>query len=121
MNNVSAQQLAAKTCVPCRGGIPPLTPEQARRYLAAVPGWTLSPDATRISRAFTFKDFREAMAFVNRIAEIAEAEQHHPDIVIHWNKVELLLWTHSIGGLHENDFVMAAKIDASAGAGQGGR
>src|SRR5574341_1304915 len=115
MNTVTAEQLTRKTCVPCRGGIPPLTPDQARAYQAAVSEWTLAPDATRISREFKFKDFKAAMAFVNRVAELAEAEQHHPDIAIHWNRVELVLWTHAIGGLHENDFVMAAKVDALRG------
>lgn len=66
----------------------------------------------RLRRVFEFADFREAMRFVNRVAEVAEAEGHHPDIAIHWNKVELTLWTHKIGGLHENDFILAAKVDA---------
>ena len=111
MNRVTPEQLFQKSCVPCRGGVPAVTAEQARQYCAAVPAWTLSSDTTRIAREFTFKGFPEAMVFVNRVAELAEAEQHHPDITIHWNKVGLVLWTHAIGGLHENDFVMAAKID----------
>ena len=111
MNRVDPAALRRKSCVPCRGGIPPLTADQAREYHAAVPAWTLSSDTTRIAREFTFKGFTEAMAFVNRVAELAEAEQDHPDLTIHWNKVGLVLWTHAIGGLHENDFVMAAKID----------
>ena len=108
---ITADELVRKSCVPARKGTPPLAPDRVRDYLAAVPGWQLSPDAPRISRELTFKDFREAMAFVNRVAVVAEAEQHHPDIAIHWNRVTLVLWTHSIGGLHENDFVMAAKLD----------
>jgi 4a-hydroxytetrahydrobiopterin dehydratase len=108
---ISADDLIRTSCVPCRKGTPPLTAVQAREYLAAVPEWQVSTDATRISRELTFKDFLEAMAFVNRAAAVAEAEQHHPDIAIHWNRVTLVLWTHSIGGLHENDFVMAAKLD----------
>ena len=111
MKRVTPEQLTQKACVPCRGGMPPLTAEQAREYHAAVPAWTLSADATRISREFKLKDFQQAMAFVNRVADLAEAEQHHPDIAIHWNRVELVLWTHAIGWLHENDFVMAAKVD----------
>lgn len=106
-----APDLIAKTCVPCRGGTPPLTPEQARQYHAATPAWTLAPDAKRLSRTFTFKDFKEAMKFVNRVADVAEAEGHHPDLAIHWNQVGVELWTHSIDGLHENDFIVAAKID----------
>lgn len=112
MSPISTADLIGKSCVPCRGGTPPLSADRAREYLAAVPGWQLSADATRISRELTFKDFREAMAFVNRAADVAEAEQHHPDIAIHWNRVTLELWTHSIGGLHENDFVVAAKLDS---------
>ena len=108
---MKAEELAGKQCVPCRAGGVPLHREQAERYLEAVPAWSLSEDATRLTRRFEFQDFVEAMEFVNRVARIAEAQGHHPDIAIHWNKVELVLWTHAIGGLHENDFVVAAKID----------
>ncbi len=104
-------ELAQKKCVPCRGGTPPLSTDQVKEYLGAVPQWTVSADGKRISRTFTFKDFVQAMKFVNKVAEVAEAQGHHPDIHIHWNKVELELWTHAIGGLHENDFVMAARTD----------
>ena len=79
--------------------------------LAAVPLWSLQEGDARLVRRFEFKDFVQAMEFVNRVAGIAEAEGHHPDIAIHWNKVDLVLWTHAIGGLHENDFIVAAKID----------
>lgn len=108
---MDAHALTAKTCVPCRGGIPPLTEEKAREYAAATPGWTLAENGTRLFRRFEFLDFKAAMEFVNRVADLAEQEGHHPDIAIHWNKVELTLWTHKIGGLHENDFILAAKID----------
>jgi 4a-hydroxytetrahydrobiopterin dehydratase len=108
---MDAHSLSAKTCVPCRGGIPPLTEEQAREYAAATPEWTLAENGTRLFRRFEFKDFKAAMEFVNRVADLAEGEGHHPDIAIHWNKVELTLWTHKIGGLHENDFILAAKVD----------
>lgn len=103
--------LSASSCVPCRGGIPALEPPRARELLDRVPTWELSPPADRLARSFQFRDFVEAMAFVNRVAAVAEAEGHHPDIEIHWNTVRLVLWTHKIGGLHENDFIMAAKID----------
>ena len=103
--------LAGKSCVPCRGGIPPLTGEVARKLASDVAEWELNEEATRISRSFAFKDFKEALGFVNRVGELAEAEGHHPDFSIHWNTVDLVLWTHKIGGLHENDFIMAAKID----------
>ncbi|HTO77392.1 MAG TPA: 4a-hydroxytetrahydrobiopterin dehydratase [Thermoanaerobaculia bacterium] len=103
--------LAARHCVPCRGGVAPLSESAARKLLAETPRWALGDGATRLSRGFEFRDFVQAMEFVNRVAEIAEAEGHHPDITIHWNKVALTLWTHAIGGLHENDFIVAAKID----------
>lgn len=103
--------LAGKKCVPCRGGIPPLGPEEARKLIGQVPEWKLNDAADRISRKFGFKTFKTAMKFVNRVADLAEEEGHHPDFAIHYNEVELLLWTHKIGGLHENDFILAAKID----------
>jgi 4a-hydroxytetrahydrobiopterin dehydratase len=102
--------LAEKKCVPCRGGIPPLTEGAAEELLGKTPGWSLAEKGARLQRRFEFQDFVEAMKFVNRVAEIAEQEGHHPDIAIHWNKVDLVLWTHKIGGLHENDFILAAKI-----------
>ena len=103
--------LAAKSCAPCRGGIPPLDGAAAARMAERTPGWSLAEGATRLQRRFEFRDFVEAMKFVNRVADVAEAEGHHPDIAIHWNKVDLVLWTHKIGGLHENDFILAAKIN----------
>ena len=103
--------LAGKSCVPCRGGIPPLTEAEARAFLSRTPGWSLAENGTRLQRLFEFRDFVAAMEFVNRVADIAEHEGHHPDIAIHWNKVDLVLWTHKIGGLHENDFILAAKIN----------
>jgi len=108
---VKSAELAGKKCVPCRGGVPPLTEEEARGLLEVAPLWSLQEKGTRLSRRFEFRDFLQAMEFVNRVARIAEEEGHHPDIAIHWNKVDLLLWTHKIGGLHENDFILAAKID----------
>jgi len=108
---MSPENLAAKHCVPCRGGIPPLVEEDARRLLANAPDWKLEENGTRLTRRFELEDFKKAIEFVNRVADIAEAEGHHPDIAIHWNKVDLVLWTHKIGGLHENDFILAAKID----------
>jgi 4a-hydroxytetrahydrobiopterin dehydratase len=103
-------ELASKKCVPCEAGVPPMTKSEAEAYLANVPGWTLSEDGKKISREFTFKDFREAMRFVNAVADLAESEGHHPDISIVWNRVRLELSTHAIKGLSENDFILAAKI-----------
>jgi 4a-hydroxytetrahydrobiopterin dehydratase len=108
---VSSGDLASRSCVPCRGGIPPLTREQAEELLARAPAWSLEKNGTRLRRRFEFEDFKKAIAFVNRVADIAEEQGHHPDIAIHWNKVDLVLWTHKIGGLHENDFILAAKVN----------
>ena len=106
--------LDQKTCVPCRGGIPPLTREQAEPLLSQVPGWRLDGDATRIRRRFEFRDFATALAFVNAVGEIAEAEGHHPDITFGWGYADIVTYTHKIRGLHENDFILAAKIDRAA-------
>jgi len=108
---MSSEDLAKKSCIPCRGGIPPLTEEQARAFLSATPSWSLEQDGKRLLRRFEFEDFKKAIEFVNRVADVAEQQGHHPDIAIHWNRVDLVLWTHKIGGLHENDFILAAKID----------
>lgn len=104
--------LAERDCGPCRGGVAPLKAGEAGTFAAQVPKWKLNGAADRISREFSFKDFRKAMAFVNRVADLAETQGHHPDIVVHYNRVELVIWTHKIGGLHENDFILAARIDA---------
>jgi 4a-hydroxytetrahydrobiopterin dehydratase len=104
--------LITKHCAPCEGGTKPMTAAEAGAYLAQVPGWTLvEGEPAKIARSRKLKDFIEAMAFVNRVAELAEAEGHHPDIAISWNRVTLELFTHAIGGLSENDFIMAAKIN----------
>ena len=105
------EKLASKSCVPCRGGVPPLTEEAAHGMLSGTSGWALAEGATGLTRRFEFRDFVEAMKFVNRVADLAEREAHHPDFAIHWNKVDLTLWTHKIGGLHENDFILAAKVN----------
>ena len=102
--------LTQKYCIACEAGTPPMPAAQAQALLPEVPGWDLA-DQT-LSRRFRFKDFKEAMAFVNRVAALAEAEGHHPDIHISWNRVRLDLTTHAIKGLSENDFILAAKINA---------
>ena len=103
--------LAAKSCIPCRGGIPPLTIEEAQVYLAQAPGWALLDDGRKIQRTYRFKNFREALGFVERVGELAEAEGHHPDIAFGWGYATISLQTKKIKGLHENDFIMAAKLD----------
>lgn len=105
--------LRQKHCVPCEGGMPPLTKEQIAKYAPNVPDWKVSGGDTRITKEFTFKDFKEAMAFVNSVAEIAESEGHHPDIYIFYNLVRFELTTHAMNGLSENDFILAAKIDGA--------
>ena len=104
--------LLEKKCVPCEGGTMPLTIQEAGKFMNEVNGWTLSSDARRITKEFAFKDFAQALAFANKVGAIAEDEGHHPDLVVKWGKVVVELSTHSIGGLSENDFILAAKIDA---------
>lgn len=103
--------LSEKTCIPCRGGIPPLALDEAETLLAQAPDWRLLENGTRLERQFRFKDFATALAFVNRVGELAEREGHHPDLSFGWGYANVLLYTHKIKGLHENDFIMAAKID----------
>ena len=102
--------LTAKTCVTCRGGIPPLSVEQAKGYLKHVPEWTLSTLAT-VSIQDQLPDFDAALDFVNKVGALCEAEGHHADITFGWGYADILFFTHKIKGLHENDFIMAAKID----------
>jgi 4a-hydroxytetrahydrobiopterin dehydratase len=111
---MSDSVLAEKTCTPCRGGVPPLTPEEAEGYRVQAPDWSLMDGTTRIERRFRFTNFREAAAFVARAAELAEAEAHHPDITFGWGYATVSLRTKKIKGLHENDFIMAAKLDRIA-------
>lgn len=103
--------LGSKHCVPCEGGVQPFTHEQVKPYLAVVSGWTVDSDGKSIARAFKFRDFKSALAFVNKIGDIAEAEGHHPDIELGWGRVHVELSTHAIKGLSENDFIVAYKID----------
>jgi 4a-hydroxytetrahydrobiopterin dehydratase len=91
--------------------VPPLSEAAARELAVETPQWTIAEKGTRLVRSVELEDFKAAIEFVNRVADLAERQGHHPDIAIHWNKVELVLWTHKIGGLHENDFILAAKID----------
>jgi 4a-hydroxytetrahydrobiopterin dehydratase len=107
--------LAEKTCTPCRGGVPPLTPTEAEELHAAAPEWSLCDGATRLERTYRFKNFREAFGFVECAAALAESEAHHPDISFGWGYVTVSLRTKKIKGLHENDFIMAAKLDRIAG------
>ncbi len=109
-------ELAAKTCTPCRGGVPPLPRDQAEAYLEQAQGWQLLDDGKRIERRFKLGNFRAALGFVDRVGALAEAEGHHPDISFGWGYATVSLHTHKIKGLHENDFIMAAKINQLAAA-----
>lgn len=103
-------ELASKTCVPCRGGVPPLKGEELASLQKQVDGWSIVEEH-RITKTFKFRDFREALKFVNRVGELAEEQGHHPDIFLAWGKAGITLWTHAIDGLTESDFIMAAKMD----------
>jgi 4a-hydroxytetrahydrobiopterin dehydratase len=106
--------LVEKSCTPCRGGIPPLTQEEARAYHEQASDWELLDQAKRIERTYRFKNFGEAFGFVERAAALSEAEGHHPDISFGWGYATVSLRTKKIKGLHENDFIMAAKLDRIA-------
>jgi 4a-hydroxytetrahydrobiopterin dehydratase len=103
-------ELAAKTCVPCRGGVPALRGAELDALRRQVPGWEVVNEH-HLHRAFKFPDFRQALGFVNRVGALAEEQGHHPDILLSWGKAEVTLWTHKIDGLTESDFIMAAKIE----------
>ena len=112
MSTTSAESLRGKKCLPCEGGVPVITPEDAHTYIAATPKWTLDDGSLAISRKVVCKHFVEAMELLNQIAEVAESEQHHPDLhLTGYRNVRIDLTTHAIGGLSENDFIVAAKID----------
>jgi len=108
--------LKDRRCAPCEPGTPPLDEATTRLLLGEVPAWGLRRDAGKppmLNRRFDFKDFVAAMAFVNRMAEVAEAEGHHPDFAVHYNRVDVTVWTHSVNGLSVNDFILASKLDAA--------
>ena len=107
------QDLRQSSCVPCRGGVPPLTDEEIARLKPQAPEWRVveREGIKRLEREFRFGNFREALAFANQVGELAEREQHHPDLHVAWGKVVVETWTHKIKGLHTNDFILAAKTD----------
>lgn len=104
-------ELAQRQCVPCRGGVPPLAGEEIKKLHDQLQGWEVV-NQHHLRKEYRFSNYSEALAHVNHISEIAEAEGHHPDICFGWGKVEVLIWTHKIDGLTESDFILAAKIDA---------
>ncbi len=103
-------ELAGKTCVPCRGDVPPLKGEELEELSRQVPGWEVV-DEHHLRRVFHFKNFREALDFVNRVGELAEEQAHHPDIELGWGRVGVTIFTHKIDGLTESDFILAAKVE----------
>jgi|SRR4030095_7359178 4a-hydroxytetrahydrobiopterin dehydratase len=110
---VSIMGLAEKTCIPCRGGVPPLNAEQIRPLASQVKNWNVVNNH-HIEKEFTFSDFKTALDFVNKVGAIAEEQGHHPDIYLAWGKAQVKIWTHKINGLTESDFILAAKIDRAA-------
>lgn len=107
--------LASRQCVPCQGGVPPLGPQRVGELLGQLNGWGIQK-GHHLTRSFPLPDFKQALALVNRIGDLAEAEGHHPDIYLAWGMVRVEIWTHKINGLTESDFILAAKIDRLAGA-----
>lgn len=107
-------ELSAKTCEACRIGAPTATQEEIDEFMPQIPQWAIVDvkGIEQLHRTFTFKDFKEALAFTNKVGEIAEQEGHHPAILTEWGKVTVSWWSHKIHGLHVNDFIMAAKTDA---------
>ena len=104
------ENFADRTCVPCRGGIPPLKGVELEKLQRIIPRWTVVKDH-HIQRECRFPDFKQALDFVNRVGALAEEQGHHPDILLGWGKVEITLWTHAVDGLTESDFILAAKVD----------
>ncbi len=112
MDTPTKTELTAKRCVPCEGGVPPLSTEACGALIKSVEGWTIDSSAQRIRRSWTMKHFMAAIDFFNKIAALAEEEGHHPDLHLEgYRNVTIVLWTHAVGGLTENDFILAAKIN----------
>ena len=102
--------LASRECVPCRGGVPPMQGDEIEKFIKQLDDWEVVEEH-HLRKVYEFKDFREALAFVNRIGELAEEQGHQPDISFGWGRAEVTIWTHKIDGLTESDFILAAKID----------
>jgi 4a-hydroxytetrahydrobiopterin dehydratase len=104
------EDLAAKSCVPCRGGVPRLEGDEVARLAGRVAGWEVVGDH-HLRRRYEFANFRRALEFVNRVGQVSEREGHHPDVTFGWGHCELTIYTHAVDGLTESDFILAAKID----------
>jgi len=111
-----SDRLSQQTCIPCSGSLPPATAEEIATYRAQLPHWQviLSGGIAQVQRQYSFANFEQALKFTNEVGAIAEAAGHHPALLTEWGKVTVTWWTHAIGGLHQNDFVMAAKTDEVA-------
>lgn len=107
---MAVSPLADQRCVPCQGGTPSLTPAQIAPLLAQLEGWTVEGNK-KLEKSYRFKNFVQAVEFVNALTQVAEQEGHHPDLYVRWGEVRVYLWTHKIDGLTESDFFMAAKVD----------
>ena len=107
------ETLSQKNCVPCSGKLPPATDEEIKRFKTQVPDWDVVKESekTYLQKVYKFDDFQKAIAFTQAVGEIAEQEGHHPVLTTEWGKVTVTWWTHAINGLHQNDFIMAAKTD----------
>lgn len=106
--------LSSRKCVPCEGGTLPMTRKEAEKWLEKINGWEIVDEGVlKIHKNYHFKNFKESLAFINKVGDVAEYEGHHPDICFGWGKAEIKLFTHSVSGLSENDFILAAKIDAA--------
>jgi len=108
---MTEKKLSEQTCVPCKGGVPPLTPTQIEPLLKELDSAWSVPQSHHLFRSFRFKNFKEALAFLNKVGGLAEEQKHHPDFALSWGRVDISLWTHKIEGLTESDFILAAKID----------
>jgi len=112
MEILSCDQLSNKKCVPCEGGVPRFSPEEAEEQIKQLDGWELTHNHERIRKSWVVTNFMAAMRFFEQVAEVAESEGHHPDLhLVQYRNVNIELWTHAIGGLSENDFICAAKFD----------
>ena len=103
--------LAANKCEPCRGDVPPISPEEARELIREIPEWEMVEGATKIRKTFRFRNFAQAMAFAGKVGDLAEEQGHHPDLSVGWGYCTVAFQTHKIHGLHRNDFIMAAKVN----------
>src|SRR5215472_5599349 len=121
MRRRTMEQLNQARCIPCEGRVPPADEEEIASYLAQLPGWMVVEvgGIKHLTRSFAFDNFVHALAFTNRVGELAEEEGHHPALLTEWGKATVTWWTHKIGGLHRNDFIMAAKTDQAYASSEG--